>query len=91
MSTVVETYHLNIKENVLVCSDRSDKGMGYASENFDTDESDERIHGKIYAIGSKPLPIRLKAPSAKVKELWGALSALRDFRTTLKGCDITFS
>ena len=45
---------------------------------------------RICGIGSKTLPERLKPQSTKIKELWGALQALREFRNTLQGCDITF-
>ena len=61
-----------------VCSDTSNEGQ------------DGQKLFRICGIGSKTLPERLKPQSTKIKELWGALQALREFRNTLQGCDITF-
>ena len=85
MNTARETNHFNVNEIVFVCSDTLDEGTG----NFEINDNNKKTF-KICGIGSKPLPIRLKPQSTKIKDSWGALKALRDFSTTLQGCDITF-
>ena len=63
MNTARETNHFNVNEIVFVCSDTLDEGTG----NFEINDNNKKTF-KICGIGSKPLPIRLKPQSTKIKD-----------------------
>ena len=88
MNTSIETAHFDPNLPVFYVADTSDLGCGYAYGNFIQNDANEREYS-ICGIGSKVLPKNLLSSSTKIKELYGILIGLKEFRNRIVGCDIT--